>query len=128
MVIELSLAAFAGAILVLLAFGGYWWRNLYTGSSFISGAYWRVCRLASLVGLSPKGSQTPYEFSRVLCQRVPQEASPIWRLTELFVRERWGVPHQAPRPLKKDGLGRFTPRFGRIFLRLLWQKARRSAK
>lgn len=125
MVIELSLLALAGSILVLLvAVGRYWWRNLYAGSSLIAGAYWRVCRLASLVGLSPRAWQTPYEFSQVLCQRVPREARPLWRLTELFVRERWAPSYQAPLPVEEHELVRFSPRFGRIFFQLLWHRAR----
>jgi Transglutaminase-like superfamily/TgpA N-terminal domain/Domain of unknown function (DUF4129) len=126
MLVELSLVALAGSILVLLtAIGRYWWRNLYAGTSFIAGAYWRVCRLASMVGLSPRDWQTPYEYSRSLCQRVPREARPLWRLTELYVRERWAPPHQVPQPVEEHELERSSPRFGRIFLQLLWHKARR---
>ncbi|TMD45959.1 MAG: transglutaminase domain-containing protein [Chloroflexi bacterium] len=125
MLVELSLVALAGSILVLLvAIGRYWWRNLYAGSSFVAGAYWRVCRLAGMVGLSPRAWQTPYEFSQALCQRVPREARPLWRLTELFVRERWAPPHQAPQSVEERELQRSSPRIGRIFLQLLWHKAR----
>jgi transglutaminase-like putative cysteine protease len=121
--LELSLVILAASILALLVFlWRYWWRNLYSGSSFIVGSYWRLCRLASWVGLSPREWQTPYEFSQVLCRRVPQEARSVWRLTELYVRERWSAPHHTPR----DALNRVpTPRFGRLFLGLLWHKTRK---
>ncbi|TMD02884.1 MAG: DUF4129 domain-containing protein, partial [Chloroflexi bacterium] len=81
-------------------------------------------RLAGMVGLSPRAWQTPYEFSQALCQRVPREARPLWRLTELFVRERWAPPHQAPQSVEERELQRSSPRIGRIFLLLLWYKAR----
>ncbi|HEY6409265.1 MAG TPA: transglutaminaseTgpA domain-containing protein, partial [Ktedonobacteraceae bacterium] len=95
----LSLATLAVVILALLVLiWRYWWRNLYSESSFIAGSYWRLCRLASWVGLAPREWQTPYEFSQALCRRVPHQAKPVWRLTELFVRERWAPPHQTIPP------------------------------
>jgi len=124
--LELSLVILAASILALLVFlWRYWWRNLYRGSSFIAGSYWRLCRLASWVGLSPREWQTPYEFSQALCRRVPQEARSVWRLTELYVWERWSAPHQTPR----DALNRVpAPRFVRLFLGLLWHKTSHKAK
>jgi len=130
LLLELSLTALAGSILaLLLAVARYWWRNLYSDSSFIAGAYWRLCRLASWVGLSPREWQTPYEFSQVLCRRVPGEAKSVWRLTELFVRERWASPPQASPPERKDPIYRVpTPSFSRLLLGLLWQRTIHRAK
>src|SRR5581483_11940737 len=90
LLVMLSFVALACAVLILLAsIMRYWWRNLYPNSSFIAGTFWRLCRVASWVGLSPRAWQTPYEYSRALCGRLPQEAGTVWKLTELFVRERW---------------------------------------
>ena len=124
LLLELSLTALAGSILVLLvAVARYWWRNLYSDSSFVAGTYWRLCRLASWVGLSPREWQTPYEFSQMLCRRVPHEAKPVWRLTELYVRERWAPPG------RRDPIYRVpTPSFGGMLLGLLWHSTKRSAK
>ena len=124
LLLELSLTALAGSILVLLvAVARYWWRNLYSDSSFVAGTYWRLCRLASWVGLSPREWQTPYEFSQMLCRRVPHEAKPLWRLTELYVRERWAPPG------RRDPIYRVpTPSFGGMLLGLLWHSTKRSAK
>lgn len=32
----------------------------------------------------------------MLIQHFPHQARPLWRLTELFVRDRWAAPHQVP--------------------------------
>src|SRR5207237_6427516 len=46
MLVELSLVALAGSILVLLvAIVRYWWRNLFAGISFVVGVDSRVCRI-----------------------------------------------------------------------------------
>jgi transglutaminase-like putative cysteine protease len=74
----------------------YWWRHLYTNSTFVSGLYWRFCKIASLVGLAPQSWQTPYEYSSKLGQRFPGQARSLWQLTELFVRDRWGGPQHLP--------------------------------
>jgi hypothetical protein len=123
LLLELSLTALAGSILVLLvAIARYWWRNLYSDCSFVAGTYWRLCRLASWVGLSPREWQTPYEFSQMLCRRVPREAKPVWRLTELYVRERWAPPERR-NPIYRVP----TPSFGGMLLGLLWHRTRRGA-
>lgn len=36
----------------------------------------------------------------MLCRRFPEHATPLSRLTRLFVRERWGLPQRAPRELE----------------------------
>ncbi len=85
----------------LLVFGAallnYWWRNLYASSTIVAGMFWRVCRVASWLGFSPRSSQTPYEYSAMLGRHFPHEAVSLWRLTNLFVRDRWAPPHHAPR-------------------------------
>jgi hypothetical protein len=87
--------------LLTLAVASYRYRlsKLYANIPIIAGIYWRVSRLASLSGTSPRASQTPYEYTRMLCQRYPRAQAALWRITHLFVRERWGarqhLPHEA---------------------------------
>ena len=87
--------------LLTLAVASYRYRlsKLYTNIPIIAGIYWRISRLASLSGASPRASQTPYEYTRMLCQRYPRAQAALWRITHLYVRERWGarqhLPHEA---------------------------------
>ncbi|MFL5625085.1 MAG: transglutaminaseTgpA domain-containing protein [Ktedonobacteraceae bacterium] len=123
----LSLTALICSLLVLLiAFARYRWRSLYPDSTLIAGTFWRLCLLASWLGLAPRDWQTPYEYSRMLCRKVPQAANPLWRLTELFVRERWAGSETIPYVsyASKREMERLTPSLRRVFLRLLWMKIR----
>ncbi|GAC1383726.1 MAG: hypothetical protein NVS4B7_04980 [Ktedonobacteraceae bacterium] len=123
----ISIAALCCSLLIfLLAIARYWWRSLYANSTFIAATFWRLCRIASWVGLAPRRWQTPYEYSRILCQRLPQEASLLWRLTELFVRERWAPPSQTYSTLTHAELERFWPGLRRMFVRLLWMRTQRQ--
>ncbi len=104
-----------------VALGRYWWRSLYENSTFIAGMYWRVCYLARFVGLGPKTWQTPYEYSNVLIRQVPQGESTFRRLTDLFVRDRWAAPYQAPHPNELQDAEQLWPSIwqlmGKLFLR-----------
>jgi hypothetical protein len=122
--LSLTIVALVCALLIfLVALVRYWWRNLYPNSSFVAGTFWRVCRVAGWVGLAPRSWQTPYEYSRALCGRVPQEAGTLWRLTELFVRERWGtLPHASQ---AEHELEQLSPRLRQSFWRLLLFKIKR---
>ncbi|HEY7415256.1 MAG TPA: transglutaminaseTgpA domain-containing protein [Ktedonobacteraceae bacterium] len=83
-------ALLAAGVFILLTLRR-WWRNLYRGQSFASGKFWRLCRLASWIGLGPRGWQTPYEYGEMLSRYMPQQAFPLWCLTNLYVHERWGA-------------------------------------
>ncbi|HYL43132.1 MAG TPA: DUF3488 and transglutaminase-like domain-containing protein [Ktedonobacteraceae bacterium] len=123
----LSLTALIGSLLVLLvAIVRYRWLSLYPHSTFVAGTFWRLCRLASWVGLAPRNWQTPYEYGRMLCHHVPQEANPLWRLTELFVRERWAGPQTMPyaHSTSEREVEKLVPGLRRTFLRLLWMKTK----
>lgn len=116
--LSLTIVALVCALLIfLVALMRYWWRSLYPNSSFVAGTFWRLCRVASWVGLAPRSWQTPYEYSRALCGRVPQEAGTLWRLTELFVRERWGTRLHASQA--EHELEQLSPRLRQSFWRLL---------
>ena len=125
LLLGLSISALLCSLLVLfIAIWTYWWRNLYANSTLVSGMFWRVCRIASWMGFSPRESQTPYEYSRTLSRYFPQETAPLRHLTELFVRDRWAAPHQAV--AKEADLERLRPSLRRMFLRLLIKRARKS--
>lgn len=105
---ETALTWFSLLVLVcaLLVFGAallnYWWRNLYASSTLVAGTFWRVCRVAGWLGFSPRSSQTPYEYSAMLGRSFPREAAPLWRLTNLFVRDRWAPPQQTPHVAEEE--------------------------
>jgi transglutaminase-like putative cysteine protease len=123
----LSLTALIGSLLVLLvAIVRYRWLSLYPNSTFIAGTFWRLCWLASWVGLAPRNWQTPYEYGRILCRHVPQQANLLGRLTELFVRERWAGPQTIPYTLSTSEreVEKLMPGLRRIFLHLLWMKTK----
>ena len=113
------LALFCSLCFLLFALGSYWWRNLYAGANVVSGMFWRVCRIASWVGLPPKEWQTPYEYSYTLSQYLPWEVAPMRRLTELFVRDRWAASHEMPYAAEEDDLERLWPHLRHVLLRLL---------
>jgi hypothetical protein len=99
-----------------------WWRNLYAKNSFTTGKFWRLCWLAGLFGLAPKRWQTPYEYGAMLSRHFPQHSQPLWRLTEMFVRERWGAPYQGPRLEDEQVVTQFWPSLLRMFLRRNWRQ------
>ncbi len=120
-----ALAAIGLALLVLLLAAAcvtHWWRNLYAQSSFAASRFWRLCRLASVFGLAPKQWQTPYEYGALLSRHFPQHSRSLWRLTEMFVRERWGAPYQMPRADEKRVIAQLWPSLQRMFLRLPWRQ------
>jgi transglutaminase-like putative cysteine protease len=126
LLVGLSLGTLCCSILLLLlSILTYWWRNLFANASFVTGMYWRVCRLASWVGLPPQSWQTPYEYSRMLGRYFPQDMAPLRRLTELFVRDRWAAPHEMPFTAEEDDLERLWPHFRRMFLHIFLLRMRK---
>ncbi len=124
LLVSLSMAVLGLSLLFFfVALGRYWWRRLYENSTFIAGMYWRVCYLARFVGLGPKAWQTPYEYSNMLIHQVPQEEKTFRRLTDLFVRDRWAAPYQAPHPNELQDAEQLWPKIwqamGKLFLRKL---------
>jgi transglutaminase-like putative cysteine protease len=82
----------------------------------IESVYARLCRVASLIGSPPASWQTPYEYTFSLSRRFPQAAGTLRHLTDLFVRERWASPQQAPDPGEKQELERLWPRLRNMLL------------
>ena len=109
-------------LLLLLALATRWWRNLYPESTAIAGMYWRLCRVASWVGLAPRVSQTPYEYSFLLSQHVPRHAMPLQRLTELFVREKYAEPRNLPLHVLNEMGEHIRPGLRKAMVRLLFTR------
>lgn len=117
--LDLSLIALLISFLVfLVALIVHWWRSLYANSTLVAGTFWRLCRMAGWAGLAPRVWQTPYEYSRMLCQYCPQKAGYLWHLTELFVRDRWGAPHQAPHAREEKVVEQLWPALRGMLLRM----------
>jgi transglutaminase-like putative cysteine protease len=120
-----------GAILLLVvslvvflsALATWWWRNLFPGSTLVAGMFWRLCWIASRAGLGPNKWQTPYEYSSMLSQHLGQQPAQLWQLTELFVRDRWGLPRHAPRKVEEEVVAQqLWPSLRNMFLQLLVKK------
>ena len=108
-----------GVALLALVVAGYRYRlnKLYANLPIISLLYWRVSRLASLSGAEPRPSQTPYEYTRMLCQRFPRAQVALWHITHLFVRERWGARQHLPRETEVQDVERLWPTVRNTILR-----------
>ncbi len=116
-------------VALLFALTRYWWLNLYAKSPPIAAMFWRLSYVASLIGITPRPSQTPYEYSQHLCRAAPKQAPSIWRLTELFVRDRWATPFIThPQSLESE-LAHLRPGLRGIIARLVWsQLTRRKSR
>jgi transglutaminase-like putative cysteine protease len=92
-----------------------------TGTA-ITSIYTRLCRLARLIGSPPASWQTPYEYTFTLSQRFPQATTTLRRVADLFVRERWASPQQAPEPNEEHDLERLWPRLRNTILHIPFTK------
>ncbi|HEX6480130.1 MAG TPA: transglutaminaseTgpA domain-containing protein [Ktedonobacteraceae bacterium] len=118
----------ASLILLFMAIARYRFRNSTLGVTAISAMYWRICRLASLSGVPPQQWQTPYEYTHTLGRHYPQARAPLRRLTELFVRERWAAPHEAPRAAETRDVEQLWPHLRNSLLRSLLTRLPGSRK
>jgi transglutaminase-like putative cysteine protease len=120
----LSLLILATSILIF-AFALFNWykeRWLNTAATVASTMFWRVCRLASWAGLPPRGWQTPYEYNRVLSRHFPRAATPLRRVTDLFVRERWAAPHELPGAAEEQALEKLWPQLRNTLFRSILKR------
>ena len=85
-------------IVVGMLYFGVWWRRLYRGYGLSMQVFGRIAVLANWAGLSPRRSQTPYEYAHALAEAVPEQAVTIERLGDLYVRDRWADPSSAEHP------------------------------
>ena len=70
-----------------------------------------------MLGVPPQRWQTRYEYYRILGRHYPHAASPMRRLTELFVRERWAPPQHAPDPSEGRDLEKLWPHLRKTLIR-----------
>jgi Transglutaminase-like superfamily/TgpA N-terminal domain/Domain of unknown function (DUF4129) len=85
-------------IVVGMLYFGVWWRRLYRGYGLSMQVFGRIAVLANWAGLSPRRSQTPYEYAHALAEAVPEQAVTIERLGDLYVRDRWADPDSPENP------------------------------
>lgn len=118
--LELSLT-FLGISLLILLFAIYRYRerSFLEQKTLIAATFWRLSRLGRFSGITPRDSQTPYEYTRLLAERFPQAKTTLWHVAYLFVRERWGEPNQAPGPRDEQSLQQLWPRLRATMLRSL---------
>ena len=112
-------------MLLIIAIVTYWWRNLYATSPFAARMFWRFCRIASWAGLAPKAWQTPYEYSGMLSWHFSRPPTPLWRLTELFVRDRWGPPQATMQVQEEEAIERHWSALRRMLPSLFFKKSKR---
>lgn len=113
-------------LLVTMALIASWWRNLYANHPFAARLYWRFCRVASWAGFAPKEWQTPYEYSGMLHWHLSRPSNPLWHLTEIFVRDRWGGPYYGPYSNEERVAQRQWTALRGALLSLFFKKKRRS--
>lgn len=113
---SLAVLAFSLAVLAV-AVTRYRNSRWLAAGTVIATTYWRLTRLGALSGLSPGKAQTPYEYTNLLTRRFPQSSQSLWRLTHLFVRERWGAPHHAPTPVEEQTVKHLWPTLRATMLR-----------
>lgn len=104
---------------VVLAMAIARYRVSRSPRSRITTIYARLCRIAGLVGAPHAAWQTPYEYTFALSRRFPQASAALRRLADLFVRERWAAPQQAPDAREEQELARLWPRLRNTILRSL---------
>lgn len=115
------------ALIVFIAGGllyfRLWWRRLYRGYGLSAQVFGRMSTLANWAGISPKRSQTPYEYAHTLSETVPDSAVTIERLGDIYVRDRWADPASADHPRRTGEVGELTGLWGtlqpRLFLYVL---------
>jgi len=76
----------------LLGFRSAFYRWLWQvdRDNMASGAYARICSLASVIGLGPGPQQTPLEFAAGLAVEFPEQAKALDDITRAYVENRFG--------------------------------------
>lgn len=89
----------AGRYLAMTGFGfllvssvALWWLWRWGLQSLgsVERAYEEMSRYAGLLGFKRQAHQTPHEYAMVIAEAVPQAEEDIYRITDLYVRERFG--------------------------------------
>ncbi len=82
--VALPIVALIGGALALL------WLLSLRGLSPTGQFYARMTRTGALAGVRPPPGTTPYEYARAVGARVPDAQRSLDRITDLYVRERYG--------------------------------------
>ncbi len=121
--LTISLLILLCSLIVLgLAIARY--RNSSAPLTPAASFYARLCRVAGLVGSPPATWQTPYEYTFALSKRFPQTAATLRHLADLFVRDRWAAPQQAPAQGEEQELRRLWPSLRNTLLRSPFTRVR----
>ncbi|MEO8082274.1 MAG: transglutaminaseTgpA domain-containing protein [Ardenticatenales bacterium] len=83
------LASLLGIVGVVLA-GRFWWARPMEGLSAAERSFGRLVRVARWLGVGPRHSETPSEYSRRLAQQIPDAGTEISAITDAYVAERFG--------------------------------------
>ena len=86
-------ALIAGVIAALWLFG---LRGLTSSGQF----YARMTRSSRLAGVRPSPGATPYEWARVVGERVPDAQRSLDQIADLYVRERYAGKQATPQELR----------------------------
>ncbi len=86
-------ALIAGILAVLWLIG---LRGLSSSGQF----YARMTRSSRLAGVRPPPGTTPYEWARVVGERVPDARRSLDQITDLYVRERYAGRRASPQELR----------------------------
>jgi hypothetical protein len=93
-----------GGLVLLLLFGcilfGIWWNRLFRHYGLVSQLYGRICVLANWAGVELRTSQTPYEYIHSLTALAPQYTTPLERISDIYVRDRWADPQSKDHPAR----------------------------
>jgi len=83
------IALVIGLVLLIRASSFRWlWR--VDRNAIAYGTYDNMCRLAAMVGLTPKPQQTPLEFTTVLVEALPQNVESLQYITRVYMENRFG--------------------------------------
>ena len=75
-------------LLVGLAWYRWWWR--LRALDLPSEIYAKMRRLATAAGMPPLASQTPREYGRYLAERMPERATAVTDIAEVYAFSRYG--------------------------------------
>ncbi|MEO6892088.1 MAG: transglutaminase domain-containing protein [Ktedonobacteraceae bacterium] len=93
-----------GSIVLLLLFSAMlvsiWWRRLFRRYRVSEQLYGRLCLLANWAGIPMRLSDTPGEHIHALALAAPEQAVPLERFGDIYVRELWADPATMDHPTR----------------------------
>ncbi|MDQ2714951.1 MAG: transglutaminase domain-containing protein [Chloroflexota bacterium] len=93
-----------GSIVLLILFSAMlvsiWWRRLFRRYRVSEQIYGRLCLLANWAGIPMRLSDTPGEHIHALALVTPEQAVPLERFGDIYVRELWADPASSEHPTR----------------------------